>query len=159
MVTVGSTAIPGTTGTVKFSAPGYADGVVKVTVDQSTNLVVDPASLSIPANGAESFKVKLAKAPTAPVTVAVTPSTPDLTTTPASPDLYAGQLQRQPDGFGERWTGGRSRSAIGSLGCGAVGSVQPAGNHYPRLEYDFLHRSYEWERQLPGHSGPALEDC
>jgi hypothetical protein len=83
MVTVGSTAIPGTTGTVKFSAPGYADGVVKVTVDQSTNLVVDPASLSIPANGAESFKVKLAKAPTAPVTVAVTPSTPDLTTTPA----------------------------------------------------------------------------
>jgi len=82
-VTVGSTAIPGTIGTVKFSAPGYADGVVKVTVEQSTNLVVDPASLSIPANGAESFKVKLAKAPTAPVTVTVTPSTPDLTTTPA----------------------------------------------------------------------------
>jgi hypothetical protein len=58
--------------------------VVNVTVDQSTNLVVNPASLSIPANGAESFKVKLAKAPTAPVTVTVTPSTPDLTTTPAS---------------------------------------------------------------------------
>jgi len=81
---VGSTATPGTTGTVKFSAPGYADGVVNVTVDQSTNLVVDPASLSIPANGADSFTVKLAKAPTAPVTVTVTPSTPDLTTTPAS---------------------------------------------------------------------------
>jgi hypothetical protein len=45
---------------------------------------VDPDSLSIPANGAESFKVKLAKAPTAPVTVTVTTSTPDLTTTPAS---------------------------------------------------------------------------
>jgi len=58
--------------------------VVNVTVDQSTNLVVDPDSLSIPANGAESFKVKLAKAPTAPVTVTVTTSTPDLTTTPAS---------------------------------------------------------------------------
>jgi hypothetical protein len=83
-VTVGSTATPGTTGTVKFSAPGYADGVVKVTVDQSTNLVVNPASLSIPANGAASFTVKLANAPTAPVTVTVTPSTPDLTTTPAS---------------------------------------------------------------------------
>jgi len=83
-VTVESTATPGTTGTVKFSAPGYADGVVNVTVDQSTNLVVNPASLSIPANGAESFKVKLAKAPTAPVTVTVTTSTLDLTTTPAS---------------------------------------------------------------------------
>lgn len=83
-VTVESTATPGTTGTVKFSAPGYADGVVNVTVDQSTNLVVKPASLSIPANGAESFTVKLANAPTAPVTVTVTPSTPDLTTTPAS---------------------------------------------------------------------------
>jgi hypothetical protein len=58
--------------------------VVNVTVDQSTNLVVDPDSLSIPANGAESFKVKLAKAPTAPVTVTVTTSTPNLTTTPAS---------------------------------------------------------------------------
>jgi len=81
---VESTATPGTTGTVKFSAPGYADGVVNVTVDQSTNLVVNPASLSIPANGAESFKVKLAKAPTAPVTVTVTTSTLDLTTTPAS---------------------------------------------------------------------------
>jgi hypothetical protein len=84
-VTVSSTATPGTTGTVKFSAPGYADGVVNVTVDQSTNLVVDPASLSIPANGAKSFKVKLAKAPTGPVTVTVTTSTPDLTTTPAFP--------------------------------------------------------------------------
>jgi hypothetical protein len=83
-VTVGSTATPGTTGTVKFSAPGYADGVVNVTVDQSTNLVVNPASLSIPANGAASFTVKLANAPTAPVTVTVTTSTPDLTTTPAS---------------------------------------------------------------------------
>jgi hypothetical protein len=83
-VTVSSTATPGTTGTVKFSAPGYADGVVNVTVDQSTNLVVKPASLSIPANGAASFTVKLAKAPTAPVTVTVTTSTPDLTTTPAS---------------------------------------------------------------------------
>jgi len=81
---VGSTATPGTTGTVKFSAPGYADGVVNVTVDQSTNLVVNPASLEIPANGAKSFTVKLAKAPTGPVTVTVTPSTPDLTTTPAS---------------------------------------------------------------------------
>lgn len=83
-VTVGSTATPGTTGTVKFSAPGYADGEVKVTVDQSTNLVVDPASLSIPAGGSASFTVKLANVPTAPVTVTVTPSTPDLTTTPAS---------------------------------------------------------------------------
>jgi hypothetical protein len=83
-VTVSSTATPGTTGTVKFSAPGYADGVVNVTVDQSTNLVVNPASLSIPANGAATFTVKLAKAPTAPVTVTVTTSTPDLTTTPAS---------------------------------------------------------------------------
>ena len=84
-VTVGSTATPGTTGTVKFSAPGYADGVVNVTVDQSTNLVVDPASLSIPANGAASFTVKLANAPTAPVTVTVTPSPmSNLTTTPAS---------------------------------------------------------------------------
>jgi hypothetical protein len=83
-VTVGSTATPGTTGTVKFSAPGYADGVVNVTVGQSTNLVVDPASLKIPANGAESFKVKLANAPTAPVTVTVTTSTSNLTTTPAS---------------------------------------------------------------------------
>jgi hypothetical protein len=83
-VTVSSTATPGTTGTVKFSAPGYADGVVNVTVDQSTNLVVNPASLSIPANGAAPFTVKLANAPTAPVTVTVTPSTPDLTTTPAS---------------------------------------------------------------------------
>lgn len=82
-VTVSSTATPGTTGTVKFSAPGYADGVVNVTVDQSTNLVVKPASLKIPANGAESFTVKLAKAPTAPVTVTVTPSTSALTTTPA----------------------------------------------------------------------------
>lgn len=82
-VTVESTATPGTTGTVKFSAPGYADGVVNVTVDQSTNLVVNPASLKIPANGAESFTVKLAKAPTAPVTVTVTPSTSALTTTPA----------------------------------------------------------------------------
>lgn len=82
-VTVGSTATPGTTGTVKFSAPGYADGVVNVTVDQSTNLVVNPASLSIPANGAESFTVKLAKAPTAPVTVTVKTSTSALTTTPA----------------------------------------------------------------------------
>jgi len=84
-VTVESTATPGTTGTVKFSAPGYADGVVNVTVDQSTNLVVKPASLKIPANGAESFTVKLAKAPTAPVTVTVTPSTSALTTTPAFP--------------------------------------------------------------------------
>lgn len=84
-VTVESTATPGTTGTVKFSAPGYADGVVNVTVDQSTNLVVDPASLSIPANGAKSFKVKLAKAPTGPVTVTVKTSTPNLTTTPAFP--------------------------------------------------------------------------
>lgn len=83
-VTVESTATPGTTGTVKFSAPGYADGVVNVTVDQSTNLKVDPASLSIPANGAKSFTVKLAKDPTATVTVTVTPSTPDLTTTLAS---------------------------------------------------------------------------
>lgn len=84
-VTVESTATPGTTGTVKFSAPGYADGVVNVTVDQSTNLVVNPASLSIPANGAESFTVKLAKAPTEPVvTVTVTPSTPNLTTSLAS---------------------------------------------------------------------------
>jgi hypothetical protein len=58
--------------------------VVNVTVDQSTNLVVDPASLSIPANGADSFKVKLAKDPTKPVTVTVKTSTPDLTTTPAS---------------------------------------------------------------------------
>jgi hypothetical protein len=58
--------------------------VVNVTVDQSTNLVVNPASLSIPANGAKSFTVKLAKAPTGPVTVTVTTSTPDLTTTPAS---------------------------------------------------------------------------
>jgi hypothetical protein len=46
--------------------------------------VVNPASLSIPANGAESFTVKLANAPTAPVTVTVTTSTPDLTTTSAS---------------------------------------------------------------------------
>jgi hypothetical protein len=83
-VTVGSTATPGTTGTVKFSAPGYADGVVNVTVGQSTNLVVDPASLSIPVNGAVPFTVKLANAPTAPVTVTVTTSTPDLTTNPAS---------------------------------------------------------------------------
>jgi hypothetical protein len=84
-VTVGSTATPGTTGTVKFSAPGYADGAVNVTVDQSTNLVVDPASLSIPANGTKSFKVKLAKDPTKTVTVTVKPSlTSDLTTTPAS---------------------------------------------------------------------------
>lgn len=83
-VTVESTATPGTTGTVKFSAPGYADGVVNVTVGQSTNLVVNPASLSIPANGVESFTVKLANAPTGPVTVTVTPSTPDLTTTPTS---------------------------------------------------------------------------
>lgn len=83
-VTVGSTATPGTTGTVKFSAPGYADGVVNVTVDQSTNLVVSPASLEIPANGAKPFTVKLAKDPTALVTVTVKPSTPDLTTTLAS---------------------------------------------------------------------------
>jgi hypothetical protein len=46
---------------------------------------VDPASLSIPANGAKSFKVKLAKAPTGPVTVTVKTSTPNLTTTPAFP--------------------------------------------------------------------------
>jgi len=59
--------------------------VVNVTVDQSTNLVVNPASLSIPANGAESFQVKLAKAPTGLVTVTVTPSPmSNLTTTPAS---------------------------------------------------------------------------
>jgi hypothetical protein len=58
--------------------------VVNVTVDQSTNLVVNPASLSIPANGAATFTVKLANAPTAQKTVTVTPSTPDLTTTPAS---------------------------------------------------------------------------
>jgi hypothetical protein len=83
-VTVSSTATPGTTGTVKFSAPGYADGVVNVTVEQSTNLVVDPASLKIPANGTEPFKVKLANAPTNPVTVTVETSTPDLITTPAS---------------------------------------------------------------------------
>lgn len=83
-VTVSSTATPGTTGTVKFSAPGYADGVVNVTVDQSTNLVVKPASLEIPANGAATFTVKLANAPTAQKTVTVTTSTPDLTTTPAS---------------------------------------------------------------------------
>jgi hypothetical protein len=83
-VTVESTATPGTTGTVKFSAPGYADGVVNVTVEQSTNLVVDPASLKIPANGTEPFKVKLANAPTNPVTVTVETSTPDLITTPAS---------------------------------------------------------------------------
>lgn len=83
-VTVESTATPGTTGTVKFSAPGYADGVVNVTVDQSTNLVVNPASLSIPPSGAAPFTVKLANAPTAPVTVTVKTSTPDLTTTPTS---------------------------------------------------------------------------
>jgi hypothetical protein len=57
--------------------------VVNVTVDQSTNLVVDPASLEIPANGAATFTVKLANAPTEPVvTVTVTPSTPNLTTNP-----------------------------------------------------------------------------
>jgi len=82
-VTVESTATPGTTGTVKFSAPGYADGVVNVTVDQSTNLVVDPASLSIPANGVKSFTVKLAKDPTALVTVTVTPSS-GIKATPAT---------------------------------------------------------------------------
>ncbi|MFS8887078.1 hypothetical protein NW823_01790, partial [Synechococcus sp. R55.1] len=82
-VTVESTATPGTTGTVKFSAPDYADGVVNVTVGQSTNLVVDPASLEIPANGAKSFTVKLAKAPTAPVTVTVTPSS-GITATPTT---------------------------------------------------------------------------
>ena len=80
-VTVASTATPGTTGTVKFSAPGYDDKVVNVTVDQSPNLVVAPASLSIPANGAAPFTVKLASAPTAPVTITVTPSSPDLSTT------------------------------------------------------------------------------
>jgi hypothetical protein len=58
--------------------------VVNVTVGQSTNLVVNPASLSIPANGAAPFTVKLAKDPTPSVTVTVTTSTPDLTTTPAS---------------------------------------------------------------------------
>jgi len=82
-VTVESTATPGTTGTVKFSAPGYADGVVNVTVDQSTNLVVNPASLEIPANGAKSFTVKLAKDPTALVTVTVTPSS-GIKATPAT---------------------------------------------------------------------------
>jgi len=45
---------------------------------------VNPASLSIPANGAATFTVKLANAPTAQKTVTVTPSTLDLTTTPAS---------------------------------------------------------------------------
>jgi hypothetical protein len=58
--------------------------VVNVTVDQSTNLVVDPDSLKIPANGAATFTVRLANLPTAQKTVTVKPSTPDLTTTPAS---------------------------------------------------------------------------
>jgi len=83
---VGSTATPGTTGTVKFSAPGYADGVVKVTVDQSTNLVVDPASLEIPANGAKPFTVKLANAPTEPLVTVTVKTSPmsNLTTSLAS---------------------------------------------------------------------------
>jgi hypothetical protein len=85
-VTVGSTATPGTTGTVKFSAPGYADGVVNVTVDQSTNLVVDPASLEIPANGAKPFTVKLANAPTEPLVTVTVKTSPmsNLTTSLAS---------------------------------------------------------------------------
>jgi hypothetical protein len=110
-VTVGSTATPGTTGTVKFSAPGYADGVVNVTVGQSTNFVVDPASLSISANGAESFKVKLANAPTAPVTVTVTTSTSNLTTTPAS-------LIFAPGNFNSNQT------VLVSTGLGAVPGAQ-----------------------------------
>jgi hypothetical protein len=46
---VGSTATPGTTGTVKFSAPGYEDGVVNVTVGQPTNFFIDPT------NGNDAF--------------------------------------------------------------------------------------------------------
>lgn len=110
-VTVSSTATPGTTGTVKFSAPGYADGVVNVTVGQSTNLVVNPDSLSIPANGAAPFTVKLAKAPTAPVTVTVTPSTPDLTTNLAS-------LTFTPTNFNTNQT------VLVSAGLGAVPGAQ-----------------------------------
>jgi hypothetical protein len=110
-VTVKSTATPGTTGTVKFSAPGYADGVVKVTVDQSTNLVVNPDSLSIPANGAESFTVKLANVPTAPVTVTVKTSTPDLTTTPTS-------LTFKPADFN------LDQTVLVSAGLGAVPGAQ-----------------------------------
>jgi hypothetical protein len=85
--------------------------VVKVTVDQSTNLVVNPASLSIPANGAASFTVKLANAPTAPVTVTVTTSTPDLTTTPAS-------LIFTPDNFN------LNRTVLVSTEPGAVPGAQ-----------------------------------
>ncbi|MGY2727693.1 hypothetical protein [Thermostichus sp. OS-CIW-26] len=109
-VTVSSTATPGTTGTVKFSAPGYADGVVNVTVDQSTNLVVDPASLSIPANGAGSFKVKLAKDPIVPVTVTVTPSS-GITATPAT-------LAFAPINFSS------DKTVLVSAGLGAVPGAQ-----------------------------------
>jgi hypothetical protein len=60
--------------------------VVNVTVDQSTNLVVDPASLEIPANGAKPFTVKLANAPTEPLVTVTVKTSPmsNLTTSLAS---------------------------------------------------------------------------
>ncbi|MFS8925145.1 hypothetical protein NW863_11815, partial [Synechococcus sp. B60.1] len=76
-VTVKSVAAPGTKGTVKFSASGYTDKVADVTVEQSSSIVVSPASLEIPTagTGLKTFDVKLAAAPSAPVTITITPPT------------------------------------------------------------------------------------
>jgi hypothetical protein len=60
-----------------------SQNLTDVTVDQSPNLVVDPARLEIPANGAKSVTVQLAPDPTALVTVTVTPSS-GITATPTT---------------------------------------------------------------------------
>ncbi|MFS8886487.1 hypothetical protein [Synechococcus sp. H70.2] len=76
-VTVKSVAAPGTKGTVKFSASGYTDKVVDVTVGQSSSIVVSPTSLEIPTanSGLKTFNVKLAAAPSNPLTITITPPT------------------------------------------------------------------------------------